>query len=121
MLLEMILLASYLSSPLASYQYQYRWGDHRASVGSGASVMLRIQKNAFGRWMLIPLSDSGLGVVAYDVADLEGVADVAAAADVVETLNCDYYCCGNAVDFDSVVDSDDLRAVSSTFEEFVDD
>jgi hypothetical protein len=84
----------------------------------------KIQKNAFGRWMKILLSDICLEtVVAYGVAGLEGVADVAAAVDVAETRKGDYHCYGNAVDFDSVaeVDSDDLRGVSSTFEEFVDD
>jgi hypothetical protein len=81
----------------------------------------KIQKNAFGRWMKILLSDICLEtVVPYGGA---GLGDVADAVDVVETLKDDYYCYCNAVDLDSVADfdSDDLREVSSTFGEFVDD
>jgi hypothetical protein len=70
-----------------------------------------IRKNAFGRWMPIPLVDICLGAaVAVAFA-----ADVA----VAETLDedDDYYY-GNVVDFDSVaVVSDDLRGVSLIFEE----
>jgi hypothetical protein len=77
-------------------------------------MMRRIQKNAFGRSIQIPLCDICLGAV----AGLGTVAALAAAVD--ETLKDDHYCYGNVVDFDSDdFDSDDLdhlRGVSLSFE-----
>lgn len=131
----MILWESSSSSSSYRYWYWYRWGDPDASVDSGVSMRRRrrrLQKNAFGRWIPIPLFQIYLEVVAYG---LEGAAypagleaEAAAVVAVVETLKDDCYCCGNVVDFDfdSVADSDfdsydpdpDLRGLSLTFEEY---